>query len=359
MRNLPGFAEKFFEDIKKIPKEIRDSVNRQGGLNEDDLVRLTVLPRDNNVHNPTPPGIDDVSPLERDFLEGETAIDSGQVAFAILAGGAGTRIGAPKSLLKIPGTDVSLLGLKIRQATGKGPVWIIVNPSTKKEVEDHVKGLKNIDLSRITFVEQYNSYRLSPDNSIIFADGVPSLYPCGHGDLFPAITHQGILKNFLSSGGKHVMVVNVDNVLASLDARVVTQHIKNNANVTCEVVKKNPEDSGGFLCDTGTSLQIVESFRISGVDLNEYTWLNTNTMTFKADIDVSPLGNSWHRIRKIVENKIVIQYERMLQEITAAYDSQYISVEREERFMPIKSIEDLLKASQILNTDKRLFDPPA
>jgi len=357
--SLPGFAEQFFQDLKKVPKEVRDRVNRRGGLDEETLIKLLVFPQDGSVENPIPPEPGTVEILEQEEELGAKAIAAGEVAFCILAGGAGTRIGGPKSLLRIPDLGMSLLTLKLFQAQGNGPIWIMVSPSIRPQIEDHVSQQSGIDHSRISFIEQYDSYRLSPDNSIIFDNGVPSVYPCGHGDLFPAVTHQGILKNFLSSGGKHVMVVNVDNVLAGLEARVITHHIKNKANVTCEVVKKRPNDSGGVLCDTGTSLQIVESFRMPGADLSQYDWLNTNTMTFKVDIDVSPLGYTWHRVRKIIDDRIVIQYERMLQEITAAYDSRYVAVEREERFMPIKNVEDLSRASQILNANKRFFDPSA
>ena len=178
---------------------------------------------------------------------------------------------------------------------------------------------------------------------------------CGHGDVFPVLINSGALEAFSLNGGKHVSIVNVDNVMASLDAAILGRHIKEKAKVTCEVVRRRQGDSGGVLCDVAGSLQIVESFRIHGVDAQSFNWLNTNSFVFDTDIDLKLLGNAWNRVQKNIGNKIVIQHERLLQEITAAYSTNYIEVERDERFMPIKNLEDLVLAAKKIDANNKSF----
>jgi UTP--glucose-1-phosphate uridylyltransferase len=220
---------------------------------------------------------------------------------------------------------------------------------------DHVMSHSGIEKSRIHFVEQYEAYRLTPDNQISFVDDKPELYPCGHGDLFPALVQSGLIENFVAEGGLYISIVNVDNVAASLDPVTIGRHIDLQANVSCEVVRRAENDSGGVLCNVGGTLQIVEGFRISGVDPRKFEWLNTNSFIINARLNISPLGAAWNRVQKNIENRVVVQYERLLQEITEAYDTKYLAVERQERFMPIKKVEDLIAIGEKLDINRRYF----
>ena len=357
MRVTDALTERFRRTVQTIPEDVRKGVNNPGGLSEYKLLELILNPQDQSLDRPDQP--DDVCvrtecDIEACTLEGRSVLDAGQVAFCILAGGVGTRIGEPKALLRLPDLGLSLLTIKLFQAIGTGPIWIMTSPSLKQQIVDHVNSQIGIDHNRITYVEQYESYRLHPNNDVVLNDGVPELYPCGHGDIFPALTLSGILDGFLSRGGKYVSVVNVDNLLASLDPMLVGWHILSTSNVTCEVVERRPNDSGGFLCVDRGQPQIAESFRLRGVNQQEFKWLNTNSLIFNANLNIKPLGNSWNRVQKKVNDRLVIQHERLLQEITEAYDSMYVRVVRDERFFPIKSLEDLQLASSRLNLNKHL-----
>mgnify|MGYP003342097615 CR=1 FL=1 len=358
MKSTEQFSHRFRESLNLIPEHFRKRVNRAGGLSEEKLLDLIIDPQDYGVMLPDQPSEDVVkSTFDQKECEalGEEAIQRGEVAYCVLAGGAGTRIGEPKALLRLPGIEMSLLTLKLIQAKGNGPIWIIVNSNIKDRVADHVYSQSGIDRSRVKLIEQYESYRISPDNQIIIEDGAPDLYPCGHGDVFPVLINSGALEAFSLNGGKYVSIVNVDNVMASLDAAILGRHIKEKAKVTCEVVRRRQGDSGGVLCDVAGSLQIVESFRIHGVDAQSFNWLNTNSFVFDTDIDLKLLGNAWNRVQKNIGNKIVIQHERLLQEITAAYSTNYIEVERDERFMPIKNLEDLVLAAKKIDANNKSF----
>lgn len=345
------FVDRYRSSLKDIDNEIRLKVNRQGGLTESKLLDLILNPQDYDKLMPRHPSKEDVQTgydYDRCFYFGINAINSGSVATVIMAGGFGTRVGTPKALLEMPGLGMSLLTLKISKTPGSGPIWVVVSPTLKDEIINHVRSQQMLDQKRINFIEQYESYRLTPDNQISILDGKPELYPCGHGDLFQALSNSCLVEDFLKSAGRYIFTTNVDNVLGVLDPVTIGRHIDLNANVSCEVIERSQNDSGGVLCVAENGcLQIVEDFRICGVDPKSFKWLNTNSFIFNAGLNIAPLGDTWFRVQKLVKSRVVIQYERLLQEITDAYDTKYLAVERKERFMPIKNENDLLTASKL------------
>jgi|GEM_PF-2343393 len=354
MKSSEAFIERYLRTLNSFPEDIRKIVNRPGGLTESNLLELILRPQDQSVDRPRQPQDESIKaePLVDICVEeGNLKLQQGKVAFCILAGGAGTRIGEPKAMLRLPNLGLSLLTIKLFQSVGNGPIWIVVSPSMKQIIVDHVKSQIGIDQSRVKFIEQFESYRLHPNNDLVIVDGKPELYPCGHGDLFPALVHGGVLNEFRQNGGEHVFVVNVDNVLGGLDPMLVGWHSLSHSNVSCEVVARLSGDSGGFICVDRNQVQVVEGYRVRGVDVAQFRWLNTNSFIFKADLNIEPLGNSWNRVQKNVNGRLVIQHERLLQEITEAYDTTFVSVNREERFFPIKNLEDLKTASEKLNAN--------
>lgn len=358
MKSIEALVSRYRKSLKDVPDEIRRRVNRPGGLDEEKLLDLIINPQDYSVLMPDHPCEGDVETIYDEAAcrtEGEKAICSGEVAYCILAGGAGTRIGGPKALLRLPGLGMSLLTLKLMQAKGPGPIWIIVSSSTKDKIVDHVESQSGFDKSRIKFIEQYESYRITPDNQIVIKNGMPDTYPCGHGDLFPALRHSHTLLEFTNNGGKYVEIVNVDNVMAGLDSVTIGRHMLGGKKVSCEVVKKSDSDSGGVLCSALGTLQIVESFRIRGVDPQSFNWLNTNSFIINADVDINSLGDVWSRVQKNVDNNVVIQHERLLQEITTAYDTSYLSVDRNKRFIPIKNSSDLEAAARNIDANRKFL----
>jgi UDP-N-acetylglucosamine pyrophosphorylase len=350
MRGLPGFINVLQEQLEGVPLETLERVNRPGGLEVRDLLDFLVRPRDYTVHLPDPVEEKDVkkyTEVSREVIKlGQAAIDDNSTAFCILAGGAGTRIGVSKGFLRLPGTEVSLLSLKLLQAEKLKNVWVMSSPSNHSDVEKHLASLGTTNVKLFT---QFESFRLTPDNQLYSPAGKPELHPCGHGDLVPALKHSGVLDEFVAAGGKRVIVVNVDNVLATPDPRIVGQHIESGLPVTCEVVERGEKDVGGMLCNHDGFNQIVEHFRMSSqTDTSQFRWLNTNTMVFDATLDFDSVQWSWHRVKKNVDNKSVIQYERLIQDLTSHFKTQFIEVTRSCRYMPVKTAQDLQDAARIL-----------
>ena len=182
---------------------------------------------------------------------------------------------------------------------------------------------------------------MTPDNLVFSKENSHYFVPCGHGDVVPALKESGVLPNFISSGGKYIYIVNVDNVLAELDHRILDNHIQANAPVTCEVVKATSADTGGFLCDVAGFRQVVEKFRIDKFDESCATYLSTNSMIVNANLDFDVINWSWHRVKKTFEGNLTVHYERLLQDLTANFKTNFLEVSREDRFMPVKTISDL------------------
>lgn len=351
LRGSPGFLSVLQQQLESLPLETLSRVSRYGGLEIRDLLGLLISPRDYTVSNPEE--IDASCVVSHDSLDqhdvsvGKKHVLSGKVAYCIFAGGAGTRIGSSKALLRLNSLNTTLLGHKLSTSEHIPHVWIMTSPSNHEEIVKYVSSYPR-HADRVKIFPQYESFRLTPDNQLYMSDDQPSLHPCGHGDLIPCIQNNGMLDEFVKSGGEHIVVANVDNALFTVDDAIVGRHINSSSPVTCEVTLRRPSESGGVLCRSQGVDQIVELFRIEG-ELNQFQWINTNSMVFSANLDFSTVDWAWHRVKKNLNNHIVVQYERLIQDLTAAFKTQFVSVSRDRRFFPIKSADDLSCADRMLS----------
>ena len=349
---MKGFVGSLTNDLKNVDEATQHRVHRPGALSDAELVSLTTRPdADPAVYFPDHADERNVSNWEAvtpaDEHAGEQAIASGEVAFVLLAGGAGTRMGHPKIFCKLPEVDLSLLAWKLLQA-GQMPVWVMATPDMSTAVHQHISGLALPAGLQGTVFEQFEGYRLTPDNRLATIDGKPELYPLGHGDVGPALVESGVLDE--NPNVKYVYVCNVDNVLASPHPGVIGRHIRTGALVTCEVVDRLEGDRGGVLAWVNNHLQVAEDFRLPAGFANEAKYHNTNSMLINADVLRWELPWRWHRVRKHVDGRIVIQYERLLQQYTEECNADFLLVPRDARYCAIKTPEDLDRAGKLLSS---------
>lgn len=353
MRFEPGFVQGLRDDLQQVRSDYRDRVERLGGLTGEELVKLVAAPRSYEVDFPDHPShrdLDTYLNAEVHRNAGVEAIKNGEVGYIILAGGAGTRMGGPKALMQLPGLGLSLLAQKVMSANVDGhslPLYIMTSPGMLSYIGQTLSSLTPLPQG-IAF-EQFESYRLLPDNRLAFLKpGVPDLYPTGHGDVGMAIRTSGALAE--NPNIKHFIIANVDNVCASPDPAVLGLHIVTNAPVTCEVVARNETDkAGGVLAWADNMLQVVEAFRLEPNFVDEATYTNTNTMIIRRDVLEADVPWQWHRVRKQVGARLVIQHERLLQQYTALWPTRYVVVPREQRYFPIKDEAALQEAGKLFN----------
>jgi UTP--glucose-1-phosphate uridylyltransferase len=221
---------------------------------------------------------------------------------------------------------------------GAMPIYGMTSSATHDKIVEQVKA------ERFTGVEcfpQHVSLRLLPSGELFREDGQPSPYATGHGDLTFALRDRGILGRFRAAGGKLLYMSNVDNVAATLDPAVVGAHLASGAKVTAEVVRKVPGDRGGTPARVDGRPQIIEAFRFpKQFDQDSLVLFNTNSFVFDAEAIDRDFNLTFFRVEKSVDKTKVIQFERLVGELTAFLPSHFLEVPR-TRFLPVKDPEEL------------------
>ena len=286
---------------------------------------------------------------------GLEALQRGEVALCLLAGGMATRMGGVvKSLVEaLPGR--TFLDLRLaenahleRLGGHKVPLWLMTSEATEGPIRAALGD--RLDDDYLATFEQFVSPRLTnaPGNAEIFfgEDGHPSVHATGHGDLPDALRRCGLLDKFLARGGKIVVIANIDNLGATVDPAIVGFHLDHGGPLTVELVDKVGSDRGGGPVRWNGKPIITEEFRLpTGFDPTKVPVFNTNTFLVSAPA-LQTLEMEWTYVeveKKIGEHK-AIQFERLLGEITAGLPSRFLRVPREgtaSRFLPVKDVAEL------------------
>jgi UTP--glucose-1-phosphate uridylyltransferase len=193
---------------------------------------------------------------------------------------------------------------------------------------------------------QFASLRLTPEGDLFReADGRPSLYAPGHGDLSFALRASGLLGRFRAQGGRVLFLSNVDNATATLDPALVGAHLEAGRAITVEVVDKEPGDRGGCPARVDGALQIVEAFRFPpDFDQDAIPVFNTNSLFLDAAAIDRDFPLTWFAVKKTIDGRPAIQFERLVGELTGFLPSHFVRVARhgaDGRFQPVKEPEDL------------------
>lgn len=288
---------------------------------------------------------------ERLARVGQAALDRGEVAFCTMAGGMATRMGGIVKALAKVWDDHTFLSLRLaenRAASARAgrpvPLWLMTSEATHEALE-HALREANAP-SHVRLFMQDLSLRLTPQGTLFVGDdGEPSIHATGHGDLVDALRRSGLLDAFLAAGGKTVWITNVDNLGATIDPVLLGMFLESGKDVLCEVCRKEG-DKGGIPVHAEGTLQVLEEFRLPpGFDPGTVNVFNTNTFLVRAEpLARTPLHWTFFEVEKTVDGRPAIQFERLLQEITAQMPSAYVEVPRDggaSRFLPVKDNAEL------------------
>ncbi|MDF2695996.1 MAG: UTP--glucose-phosphate uridylyltransferase, partial [Labilithrix sp.] len=149
---------------------------------------------------------------------------------------------------------------------------------------------------------------------------------------------------------KYVWITNVDNLGASIDEAILGRFVEaaeRGVDIQCEVCPK-AGDKGGIPVHAEGKLQVLEEFRLPPeFDPKTVDVFNTNTFLVRAEpIAEANLPFTYFEVEKNVDGRPAIQFERLIQEITAHLSSTYLRVPRdgaESRFLPVKDNEELVR----------------
>lgn len=292
--------------------------------------------------------------LARLRARGAAALARGELAFCTMAGGMATRMGGVVKALVEVDDGRTFLDLRLgenRSASARAgrpiPLWLMTSEATHDAL---VGALANLGAPpHVACFMQDLSLRLDPGGSLFLDDtGAPSVYATGHGDLVDALRRSGLVDRFIADGGKYVWITNVDNLGASIDEAILGHFIEATecgVDVQCEVCPK-AGDKGGIPVHAEGKLQVLEEFRLpADFDPTTVDVFNTNTFLVRAEpIAKAPLGWTYFEVEKSVDDRPAIQFERLIQEITAYLPSTYLRVPRDgapSRFLPVKDFDEL------------------
>lgn len=288
--------------------------------------------------------------------KGALAIGKSEVGMVVLNGGMATRFGGVvKGVVDVLGKGRSFLSLVMADVHraqkahgGKVHVFLMNSYATDEATKAHFEkhGHFGLEPSQIHHFTQFVSVRMEKNGELFkTADGQLSPYGPGHGDFPAAFRGSGMLKRFLDAGGKYLLVRNVDNLGARIDADMIGHHVQSGCDCTVEVAPKWPEDVGGapYLLDGKVQLveqlRYPEGFRHEIVDV-----FNCNTFTFTAAALDRDFDLGWYYVEKTVEGRKAVQVEHLVGEVTRTLSSNYLKVRRtgiESRFLPVKTPEEL------------------
>lgn len=367
---MPSLAEQ----LDRLPPEVTQRLQHHG-FDRARLERLGAalargqIDRGEVTGRIEPPAPGDVvempaagTPEYRELEErGAAALRHGEVALVVLAGGMATRMGGVvKALVEaLPGKTFLELRLAevamLERRYGKAPpLWLMTSAATDAGIKAALGSRR--DGERVATFCQHLSLRLTRDGSLFLdANGHPSEHAPGHGDLPDALKESGLLKRFVDAGGTTLLIANLDNLGGTLDAAVVGFHLAHGKQVTSEVVEKLAEDRGGIPVRVDGKLRVLEEFRIpKSFDPGTVRVFNTNTFHVSARA-LLELDMEWRffAVEKKVDGTPVIQFERIVNEITDVLSTVYLCPPRTgpgARFLPVKDPEELERRRSEIET---------
>jgi UTP--glucose-1-phosphate uridylyltransferase len=299
---------------------------RRGELTEASAVyrgRLEV-PRPEDVPDLPPPGSAAASELAR---RGEEAFRNGEAAVVVLAGGMATRFGGgvKGAVDVLPGRSFIREKLDDARAVGRRhgvevPFCIMTSFATKDGIVRHLEE-RRLDGPDIHVFEQGASIRMTPDGEIFRgADGKPSYYAPGHGDFFDALRESGLRDELARRGIRYLYFSNVDNLGATLDARIIGYHAERGVDMTAELAANLGRDKAGCAVRAEGRLRLMEGFRLPP-DAPQFPDLSLNSFVFTLKALAQEIPLTSHLVTKKVEGRPALQVERITCEATEAVDA--------------------------------------
>ena len=209
---------------------------------------------------------------------GEDIIKEGGLAFAMLAGGQGTRLGhnGPKGTFKLNlNPDKSLFEIKcdnLKETYEKYNVyipWYIMtsrdnNDSTIKFFEDN--NYFGYPKDKVMFFKQGELPMVSEEGKILLESKSKIVEAAdGHGGIFEAMNKNGVIEHMMSQNIKWIFIGGIDNVLLNMvDPLFIGMAESRKVNVASKsTVKAEPKEKVGAFCKRNGKPSVIEYSEIT------------------------------------------------------------------------------------------------
>ncbi|KAA1472840.1 UTP-glucose-1-phosphate uridylyltransferase [Dentipellis sp. KUC8613] len=304
-------------------------------------------------------------------------------------GGLGTSMGmtGAKSALEVK-DDMTFLDLTVRQiehlnTTNRVDVPLILMTSfnTHEDTLRIIKKYANQQL-RITTFNQSRYPRILKETLLpapkSAEDDKKNWYPPGHGDLYNALLHSGVLDQLISEGKEYLFVSNSDNLGAVVDQKILQHMIDSQAEFLMEVTDKTKADvKGGTLIDYDGQVRLLEIAQVPSEHVEDFKSVrkfkifNTNNLWINLKALKRIMDSEAMELEIIINPKQTDDGQAVIQLETAAgaaikhfKNAHGINVPR-SRFLPVKSCSDLLliksdiyslEHGQLVINEQRMFE---
>jgi UDP-N-acetylglucosamine/UDP-N-acetylgalactosamine diphosphorylase len=205
---------------------------------------------------------------------GRVALERGEVAVVLVAGGQGTRLGfdLPKGMLRLgPVSGRTLFQILIdlvlaRQAQHCRliPVVIMTSPATHAATVEYFaeNGRLGLEPEQLEIVCQGTMPAVDrrTGHVLLAAKHRISASPDGHGGMLAAIVRSGALDRLKSRGVRHLFYAQIDNPLVQLcDPATIGYHLEHESEMTTQVVRKtDPLQRVGNVVWVDGRLHVIE-----------------------------------------------------------------------------------------------------
>ncbi|KAI9509718.1 UDPGP-domain-containing protein [Russula earlei] len=281
-------------------------------------------------------------------------------------GGLGTSMGmtGAKSALEVK-DDMTFLDLTVRQLEHCNtvertniPLILMTSFNTHEDTLRIIKKYANQQVRIVTF-NQSRYPRIFKETLLPCPKTADSdkkfWYPPGHGDLYNALLHSGVLDQLIAEGKEYLFVSNSDNLGAVVDQSILQHMIDTQAEFIMEVTDKTKADiKGGTLVDYEGSIRLLEVAQVPSEHLQDFKSVrkfkifNTNNLWINLHALKRVLETDGIDLEIIINEKSLDDGQPVIQLETAAgaaikhfKGAHGVNVPR-SRFLPVKSCSDLL-----------------
>ncbi|KAF9485925.1 UTP-glucose-1-phosphate uridylyltransferase [Pholiota conissans] len=334
------------------------------------------------------PAADQIVPYA-DLPQPKDSSNLNKLAVLKVNGGLGTSMGmtGAKSALEVK-DDMTFLDLTVRQIEHLNtthrvdvPLILMTSFNTHEDTLRIIKKYANQQL-RITTFNQSRYPRIFKETLLPCPkradDDKKHWYPPGHGDLYNALFHSGVLHQLIAEGKEYLFVSNSDNLGAVVDEGILQHMINTNAEFIMEVTDKTKADiKGGTLIDYDGSIRLLEIAQVPSEHVEDFKSIrkfkifNTNNLWINLKALKRLMDNDGLELEIIINPKTTEDGHAVIQLETAAgaaikhfKNAHGINVPR-KRFLPVKSCSDLLliksdiyslQHGQLILNEQRMFE---
>ncbi len=332
---------------------------------------------------------------EADRRLGRSLMADGKVGCIVVAGGQGTRLGhqGPKGTYPVtPVEKKSLFQLTVERTLAashwvNSPLFMAIMTSQQNDHDTRNFFAGNrcfgIEVSRLNFFAQKGLPLLDDDgNMFLKAPGEIAFGPEGNGPALTEFYHQGIWEQWRMLGIRHVVFIQIDNVLADpFDAELVGYHFRSGADVTLKAcLRQDPNEKVGVITRQGNTMRVIEYSELSEQEQHatdshgrlKHPCANLSMFCFSMDFiervaeaEDMPLHIAHKKSQLLDDNAIqkeimAWKFERFIFDVLQhARQPEVLIYPREECFAPLKNASgaDSLSTVQeaLIARDRRQF----